>query len=97
MQEQSLERTEVGYPEFVEQTLQHNAEIVRAICVACPSPTQRTSPKSSFTPCIASRKLGHAPNRLEPLPRSTLNLGDFYAIFTDLRIEGGWRPIRHSA
>ena len=32
VQEQSLERTEVGYPEFVEQTLQHNAEIVRAMC-----------------------------------------------------------------
>ena len=31
--EHSLERTEVGYPEFVEQALQHNAELRRWPCV----------------------------------------------------------------
>ena len=39
-------------------------------------------------------RLPQAGARSEPAgAASTLNLGDFYAIFTDLRIEGGWRPI----
>ena len=57
VQEQSLERTEVGYPEFVEQTLQHNAEIVRAMCRVSNQGNGRRR-KSSVTPCVACRKLG---------------------------------------
>ena len=36
VQEHSLERTEVGYPEFVEQALQHNAELRRCQVSTCP-------------------------------------------------------------
>ena len=55
--EHGLERTEVGCPELVEQTLQHNAEIVRAMCrVSKPNGTdvaesprsRRVSPPASW-------------------------------------------------
>jgi len=90
-EEHSLERTEVGYPEFVEQILQHNAEIVRAMCrVSKPEGTD-VAESPQFTPCIASRKLGHAPRG--GWSRFHAQFGRFYAIFTELRIGGGWRPI----
>ena len=42
--EHGLERTEVGFPEFVEQALQHNAELRRCHVSTCPR--ERTSPKA---------------------------------------------------
>ena len=42
--EDSLEHTEVGYSEFVEQALQHIAELRRCHVSTCPR--ERTSPKA---------------------------------------------------